>query len=243
MYMNLWLIIPAKPFDQSKSRLASVLDPAERAALSRHLLTHVITTAQRAAICTQIVVTSRDRRVLAHAAALGTQTVREEPPFRFELPQERHPGVQRGMEPVSPYPEPGSRLEPMLNRALDRARSVAMQHGADAILILPADLPCVQPQDLLDLHAAARAGAQMVIVPSRDGGTNALLLHPPTNLQFAFGRKSFQRHRRQAEAANVPYRIVHSTRLAFDLDQPQDLACWQEKEASTARADGLCTAW
>lgn len=231
--MNLWLIIPAKSFNRSKSRLAGVLHQHERAALSRKLLTHIIHAGQRAKVCAQIAVTSRDPAVLAHAAALGTQVVHERQPTTADATNAAHTALSTEGDP---------RLEPSLNRALDQARGVAVANGADAILILPADLPYIQPTDIVELHAAAAAGAQVVIAPSPDGGTNGLLLHPPNALEFAFGRQSFQRHLQQAQTAQLPYRIVQSERLAFDLDQPQDLVRWQTQQTGIAYTEDLCTA-
>ncbi|HMN31130.1 MAG TPA: hypothetical protein PKE45_23455, partial [Caldilineaceae bacterium] len=71
--MKLWLIVPVKPLQQSKSRLATVLRPRERAALMRHLLQHVLERAQAASLFMEIVVVSRDPEVwaLAHLAGAG----------------------------------------------------------------------------------------------------------------------------------------------------------------------------
>ena len=63
----------------------------------------------------------------------------------------------------------------------------------------------------------------VVIAPSHDGGTNALLLYPPYVIDFAFGPDSFRRHHRQAIQADVAVQIVQSSTLAFDIDWPADL--------------------
>ena len=43
--MDLWTIIPVKPFGLGKSRLAPVLSAPERAALNRAMFEHVLRTA------------------------------------------------------------------------------------------------------------------------------------------------------------------------------------------------------
>ncbi|MDX1524498.1 MAG: 2-phospho-L-lactate guanylyltransferase [Anaerolineae bacterium] len=53
-------IIPAKPFEQAKSRLSPVLTPSERAGLSQRLLIHTINVARSVG---QVVVISRDKHV------------------------------------------------------------------------------------------------------------------------------------------------------------------------------------
>jgi len=111
-----------------------------------------------------------------------------------------------------------------LNEALSQGRAVALSRGAEAVLVLPADLPLIIPQDIRTLYAEGEAGPGIVIAPSHDGGTNALLLRPPTAIEFAFGPHSFTRHCALAAAAGLPQRVVDSPTLAFDIDWPQDLA-------------------
>ncbi len=116
---------------------------------------------------------------------------------------------------------------PSLNGALEQARQRALDLHADAILVLPADLPLLTPADIGQLYALGQAQPAMVIAPSHDGGTNALLLHPPQSVQtlpFAFGLQSFARHCAIAEQAGLPYHIFESPSLSFDVDWPEDLA-------------------
>ena len=111
-----------------------------------------------------------------------------------------------------------------LNAALSQARTAAGAAGAGAILVLPADLPQVTEADLLRLVDACRGAAGAVIAPSRDGGTNALLLWPPDALDFEFGPDSFRRHCEQAKRKGLAVYVIDSPTLAFDLDRPDDLA-------------------
>ncbi len=111
-----------------------------------------------------------------------------------------------------------------LNQALHQARQEAMKLGTDAVLVLPADLPLITAQDVAALYEQGTQGPGVVIVPSRDGGTNALLLRPPEAIPFAFGVNSFQRHSALARAAGLPLHVLHLPRLAHDIDWPGDLA-------------------
>lgn len=110
-----------------------------------------------------------------------------------------------------------------LNAALDQARTAAVAAGADAILVLPADLPQVTAADLHRLVDTRRGKAGVVIAPSRDGGTNALLLWPPDVLDFDFGPDSFRRHCSQAERKGLAVAVIDTPSLAFDLDRPEDM--------------------
>ena len=111
-----------------------------------------------------------------------------------------------------------------LNDALEQGRRRALLYQADAILILPADLPLLTSADIIQLYQVGKTQPGMVITPSHDGGTNALLLHPPQTMPFAFGQNSFARHCALAKETGLPYQIFESASLSFDLDWPKDLA-------------------
>jgi 2-phospho-L-lactate guanylyltransferase len=117
-------------------------------------------------------------------------------------------------------------IEAGLNEALEQARRFVIERGADALLVLPSDLPLVTPQEIGALLAAAQ-DKPVAIAPSRDGGTNALLLQPPAlesaPLRFEFGEQSFRRHQAQAEARGLAYTVIRSELLALDVDWPEDL--------------------
>ena len=113
-----------------------------------------------------------------------------------------------------------------LNAALAGGVEIAVRHGADAVLVLPADLPLLAPDDVAALMAAADGpGPTMVIAPdeARDG-TNALLLGLPAPFAFRFGPGSFAAHCTAAREAGIVPVIVERPWLAFDLDTPADYA-------------------
>lgn len=110
-----------------------------------------------------------------------------------------------------------------LNLALEQGCAQAWQQGADAALILPTDLPLLTAADIATLVARHTAHG-IVLSPSQDGGTNALLLPLPAPLPFCFGVDSFARHRQAALAADLDVAVYTSPTLAFDLDRPEDLA-------------------
>lgn len=115
-----------------------------------------------------------------------------------------------------------------LNPALEEGRLWATQNGASALLVLPADLPLIEPEDVLAVLAGA-ASAPVVVTP--DGaryGTNALLLRPPDVLPFLFGPESFEAHLRAAGDRDVEVRVCENGHLSFDLDTAGDLARYRE---------------
>ena len=119
-----------------------------------------------------------------------------------------------------------------LNHGLDEARVAAVDGGATALLVLPADLPGVSPAAVDALLATLdEASSPLVaIVPDRHGrGTNSLLLAPPNVIDFAFGGDSRVAHRHAADAAST--RVVElDGPLSLDIDTPEDLLLVQTGE-------------
>jgi 2-phospho-L-lactate guanylyltransferase len=190
--LAIWLVVPAKPWAEAKSRLAAAVAEAERVALSRRWLAHLLATAQAVDALAGVAVISRDPVVRTLAAAQGA----------WPLDESGHD----------------------LNAALEQARAAIVAAGAEAVLVLPADLPLLTAADLTALCELAQAGDGVVIAPSHDGGTNALLLRPPFALPYAFGEDSFARHCALAAATRLPCRVYRSPTLAWDVDAPADLA-------------------
>ncbi len=112
-----------------------------------------------------------------------------------------------------------------LNPALEQGRRWAMKGGASDLLVLPADLPLLEPDDVRALLDEAEDRQPVSISPDGEGsGTNALLLRPPDALPFLFGLDSFTRHMQEATERDLGVRIVKRSGLAFDLDTAGDLA-------------------
>ena len=116
-----------------------------------------------------------------------------------------------------------------LNPALEEGRSWAMARGAAALLVLPADLPLLEAQDVRAVLDEVSDEDSVVISPDgAHAGTNALLLRPPDALPFAFGAGSYEAHLRAARERGLEARICERPHLAFDLDTVEDLAYLDE---------------
>jgi 2-phospho-L-lactate/phosphoenolpyruvate guanylyltransferase len=117
-----------------------------------------------------------------------------------------------------------------LNPALEEGRRWVMGRGGSSLLVLPADLPLIDAEDVSAVLASAGEAPSMSISP--DGtrsGTNALLLHPPGVLPFAFGPGSYEAHLRAARERGLGIRVCERPHLAFDLDTADDLARLDEE--------------
>jgi 2-phospho-L-lactate guanylyltransferase len=113
---------------------------------------------------------------------------------------------------------------PELNLAITRATAVACSYGSCGVLVLPADLPLIQPEDIKSLLHQAVEPPFVVISPDRhDSGTNALFVRPAGNFKYQFGDHSFQKHCAQAQTANIHLVVYKCPAFALDVDTPEDL--------------------
>jgi 2-phospho-L-lactate guanylyltransferase len=197
---SMYAIVPIKPFNQAKTRLASALSLLERMELSRYLLERTIRLAGQVG---EVVVISRDKLVRRLAKRLGAWALVE--------------------------------AEPDLNKALRQAVGWVKLRNGQAVLILPGDLPHLRVVDLENMIEAGQPSPSVVIAPSgRLDGTNALLLRPPDLIPFSYGPNSFDKHCQAARTRGLEPIIYRSATLAFDLDLPEDLVMWREKDWQVA---------
>jgi len=113
---------------------------------------------------------------------------------------------------------------PQFNTAIDRATVVARAHGAHAVLILPADLPLIDPPSVREILKHGKKAPVIVIAPDRrQDGTNGLFVNPAGLIEYGYGLGSFQRHSERALAAGATLEVVQSDILGLDLDLPEDL--------------------
>lgn len=115
--------------------------------------------------------------------------------------------------------EPGIELNEALKLAIDQA---ALK-GASSVLILPSDLPLLRAADIENIIAMASPPRDVVIAPSKDNGTNALLLLPPDVINLRFGGESFPSHLAEARRVGIRPHIYRSTNIAIDIDDVEDL--------------------
>jgi 2-phospho-L-lactate guanylyltransferase len=114
-----------------------------------------------------------------------------------------------------------------LNQALWRGTEAAMAAGAQAVLVLPTDLPFLSVEDVVQL-IGVEAGPDVGLAPDRHGtGTNALFVRPPGMFGYAFGGGSFERHLALARAAGAAVRVCRLPGVALDVDGPEDLRLYQ----------------
>ncbi|WP_342643836.1 2-phospho-L-lactate guanylyltransferase [Rhodoligotrophos ferricapiens] len=120
-------------------------------------------------------------------------------------------------------------------RAVMAAASILAAEGAEGMLVLPADVPLVTPDEIGEIVAARPPSPSFTIVPAHDGnGSNAILSMPPNAVPLAFGDNSFAEHCRRARERGIDPRIMISPGLALDIDHPVDLDRFMARGGDTA---------
>jgi 2-phospho-L-lactate guanylyltransferase len=107
--------------------------------------------------------------------------------------------------------------------AIARATEACVASGVEDVLVIPGDIPLIEPDDLGAIYASAPTRGS-VLVPARDQrGTNAALRRPATLYPLRFGNDSFLPHLAAARNVGAPCVVLSLARIALDIDTPEDL--------------------
>ncbi len=196
--MSVWTIIPVKPLNRAKSRLAQVLSPDERQQLAEIMLRHVLDVVRSVPQVLGTLVISRDGRALAIAREYGARTVQE-----------------------SGAPQLNGALLRATQVVMRWKSSAVLILPADLPLIAAQDVACI-------IEMGQNERSVVIATDQHQDGTNALFVRPPGLIGYAYGPGSFQRHLELARAAGVDAQIYESERLLLDIDVPEDLHTYNE---------------
>ncbi len=192
-------IVPLRNGTSGKTRLAESLSPAERTHLIVSMAHHVVHVLLASDVIASVLIVTRDPEFAEiHLGAIDD---------RVHIMRQQDDAVG-------------------LNGALASGREWAITQGAVAILVAPADLPLLGPNDVRRL---VTDDARTVIAPDRHrDGTNALLLrvadraieiHDDTReFVFQFGKGSYAAH--VAEALRLGWSA--STRIMYGTEHDLD---------------------
>ena len=190
------LLLPLKDLLQAKSRLAGLLRPSERRALTQAMAEDVLGVLAVHPAVERIVIVSDD----PGASLLANK-------YRAQCWSEQGLGCA-GLNPV-----------------LRCASGLLRNDGARYIVALHADLPLLCAEDVDAVLAALEAGACPLIGSDRHhAGTNLLAFRASHMPDFQFGNNSFARHFEAGRAAGGAPRQIDRPGIALDVDEPRDLA-------------------
>jgi len=197
--MTIWAIVPVKPIQRAKSRLAKVLSRDERATLSRQLLKNTLETLAGVSQVERTLVISRDSEALAIARGEGARTVAEWGSPQLNKALVRASLVARGYGVSAVLVLPADL--PFLTKQ-DIEKLISVSGNPPEVILAP---------------------------DRRGHGTNAILSSPPGLIDYDFGPDSFQQHIERAEAAGARVEICNLPSLELDLDLPEDLEFLQKE--------------
>jgi len=198
--MTIWAIVPVKPLRRGKSRLAATLNEDERAELNSQLLAHTLKTLKETPKVEEVLVISRDPKVMAIAHDYGARTIMEDGSADLNT------ALKRATAVAKMYTTNGVLILP-----------------ADLPLITKEDI-----EKLIDETKGRQR--VVVITPDRHkNGTNALLVSPSGIIEYDYGERSFDRHCERALEAGAHLAICELSSIELDLDLPEDLALVAEK--------------
>ena len=207
--MNVDVVIAVRGGPGAKSRLSGRLDPARREALVEAMLADMLTALAGCPAVLRTYVTTPTPSLARRAARAGAVVILER--------------------------EAGD-----LNAALDHARRRIAAAEPDATLVLlPGDLPRLDPAELEVCLEAADPGRLVLAPASADGGTGALVLQADVPLPLAFGPGSFGKHLAAARTLGMEAHVVRAPGLGFDIDRPADLDAFLALGGRGATADLL----
>ena len=194
--------------DQPKTRLSGVLSDAERIAFAEAMCRDVCDAIRRAGETPELLATAPvpfagDDASESLAVTIDDRPLTDAVNSVFE---DTLTTRETGRETIS--------SETGHESATDRTER------ADAVAVVMADLALATPESLRELFTAE---GEVVAVPGRGGGTNALVVRHP-DFRVDYHGASIRDHRRIAAEAGADYREVDSMRLATDVDEPEDLA-------------------
>ena len=199
--MRAGLIIAVKRLTDAKTRLAPVFSPGVREQVVLAMLLDTISAARQVPEVASITVVTPDETAGAAAAELGARV----------LPDPTQAG----------HPDP-------LNNAISAAESFVLLSTPN-VIVLQGDLPALQPQELSEAIAGARAYPRSFVSDRHGSGTSAL---------FAFGVPLDPHLGTNSAALHRKSGAIELTGswpgLRCDIDTPEDLQAARHLGMGTA---------
>lgn len=123
---------------------------------------------------------------------------------------------------------PDASVDGGLNAAVDAA---AGSLGADAVLVVTADLPTLRA---LDVATVVGTEGEVVVAPTNRAGTGGLLRRPALVVPASYGPSSARRHADAARDAGLTVTVLDLPGFRDDVDTPGDLAALSRERLGPA---------
>src|SRR5690606_17854836 len=193
--MKIFAIIPVKKFENGKTRLSPLLSADDRIHLSGLMLDDTLSALAEAK-------SLQYDNIVVVSGDRRAEEIASRRGARF-LREDRETGV---------------------NSAVELAERYCTSQGADATVVIPQDLPLLDPYDIdMACNMAENEQHCIVICPSlRYDGTNLLLRKPPAAIKTCYDNDSYEAHIKSANRSGMPVKLYLSKRLMVDIDTPED---------------------
>jgi 2-phospho-L-lactate guanylyltransferase len=190
--MSIWAIIPARPLEEGKSRLADALTTPERHRLNHSFFHQTLEVAAAVVGRDHILVVSRSHELLATAQSLGFATLAETAPFGLNAALTQAAEIVR-----------------------QRGATTVLSVSCDLPFLIPDELRGL-------IAAARDNQGLAIASDRDGTGTNALVVSPVGAIPYLYGLGSFAAHQAAARAAGLTLSVVRKAGLSFDIDTPDD---------------------
>ena len=187
-----WAVVPMKPLEEAKSRLAAILTPVEKRNLVLSLFTHTIVQLQECDKFEGIAVITADPVIAALAEKMNIHVISEARPS----------DLNTSLNEALPFLK-DNKLNGMMILPGDLPYLNARVLSDMVSEIEPHHTMMISPDHLLK-------------------GTNALYINPIDNLPFSYGENSFTRHIEFARQMHYNVKIYLSDNIKVDIDSPED---------------------
>jgi 2-phospho-L-lactate guanylyltransferase len=197
--MKPWALVPVKRFDQGKSRLGDVLDPAARAEVARAMfdrVMEVLGALVRGAELSGVLVVTDGAEVAERASTHGAERM------------------------LSAGTGPGRSLGAIVDEGLVEL----VARGADAAIVIMGDLPLLGGPDVQALLALLDDSDVALAPDEPRSGTNALAMRLPAPMPTRFcGGESLAAHLAEARERGLRAALCERPGFLFDVDRPEDV--------------------
>ena len=196
--MSIWAIIPARPLEEGKSRLAEALTPAERQRLNQRFFRQTLDVTAAVVGRERTLVISRSEELLSIARSLSFETLLEVAPYGLN-----------------------AALTQAANAVRQRGATCVLSVSCDLPFLIPDEL-----RALIDV--AHQGDGLAIASDRPGTGTNALVMSPVGAIPYLYGLGSFAAHQEAARAAGLTLNVVRRAGLSFDIDTPDDFEQMEE---------------
>lgn len=203
------VLIPVKDPSRGKTRLSRLLSAEERRRLAWAMFEDVCRAVRSARLPERVFVVTSFEPAIEHARRLGWEVIIEQ-------------------------------AQVSESASVDLASRELAGRGFDLVMRLPADVPLVRAEDIDELMSVEMRAPAALLVPSREGtGTNAIIRTPADLFPSRFGPNSLALHRQEASRVEVECLIKENSRIALDIDEPDDIAALMRDGRGSAAFDLL----